>query len=34
MDDGDIFTVLMGGQVEPRRGFIRKNALSVRELDI
>jgi DNA gyrase subunit B len=30
----DIFTVLMGGEVEQRRNFIEKNALDVRQLDI
>ena len=30
----DIFTVLMGGEVEQRRNFIERNALEVRQLDI
>ncbi len=30
----DVFTVLMGDQVAPRRNFIAKNALNVRNLDV
>jgi DNA gyrase subunit B len=30
----DIFTILMGDKVEPRREFIQNNALEVKELDV
>ena len=30
----EMFSVLMGDEVEPRRDFIDKNAMNVRNLDI
>ena len=30
----EIFTILMGDEVEPRRNFIQKHALEVRNLDV
>ncbi len=34
VETDEIFTVLMGDEVEPRRDFIQNNALEVSMLDI
>jgi DNA gyrase subunit B len=34
VDTDEIFTILMGEEVEPRRDFIQSNALEVSTLDI
>jgi DNA gyrase subunit B len=34
VETDEIFTILMGDEVEPRREFIQENALDVRTLDI
>jgi DNA gyrase subunit B len=34
VDTDEIFTILMGEEVEPRREFIQNNALEVSVLDI
>jgi DNA gyrase subunit B len=34
VEANNIFSILMGDEVEPRRQFIQENALDVRNLDI
>jgi len=34
VETDDLFTVLMGDKVKPRREFIESNALDVRNLDV
>ncbi|MCJ7595236.1 MAG: hypothetical protein MUO52_10755, partial [Desulfobacterales bacterium] len=34
LEADEIFSILMGDKVEPRREFIQNNALEVEELDI
>jgi DNA gyrase subunit B len=34
VEANDIFSILMGDEVEPRRQFIQENALNVQNLDV